>query len=196
MLLVVRAFCLSLAVAAMLSTPAPGAAGTTVVVFRPWANGALMSGFTVLRKASGYCFTHSLATDRPDAWRCFEGNDILDPCFARSAHSFKAACAQTPFSRAVVLLSLSKPLSDSNYPVTKWLQPKAMPWGLRLASGDSCVFVTGATDVVDGDRLNYVCRKTGWIIGAPDRSTATWTARSAAWPNKHVTIVRIATAIF
>src|SRR5665213_51415 len=31
--------------------------------------------------ASGYCWEGSAAAPRADAWRCFEGNDILDPCF-------------------------------------------------------------------------------------------------------------------
>ena len=64
-------------------------------------------------------------------------------------------------------------------------------WGLRLTSGDTCVFVTGATDVVAGERLNYACAKDGWIIGAPDRSTVTWTAQSVEWPKTHVTLVRL-----
>ena len=169
---------------------------TTVVFFRPWANGTLASGFTVSEKARGSCYTHSLSTDRPDAWRCFQGNDIFDPCFAGSAHSNTVACAQSPFSHAVVLLSLNRPLSDGQNPTTKWLQPKRMPWGLRLASGDTCVFVTGATDVVDGDRMNYACRRTGWIIGAPTRSIPEWTADSVDWPKNHMRRIGVATAVF
>ena len=145
--------------------------------------------------AKGSCWTHSLSTDRPDAWRCFQGNDIRDPCFAASG-SAVVACAEGPFSKRVVLLRLSKPLTSDENPTTKMLQPKRMPWGLRLTSGDTCVFVTGATDVVAGDRMNYACRKAGWIIGVPDRSTQIWTARSADWPNKHITTVHIAIAIF
>jgi hypothetical protein len=180
----------------MLTAPAQAATSTTVVVFEPWTNGTLRDGFTVLHRAHGSCFTHSLSTDRPVAWRCFEGDDIWDPCFAESEHSVVVACAESPFSHTVELLSLEKPLSDGDNPTTKWLQPKAMPWGLRLTGGDTCVFATGATDAVRGDRLNYACRKTGWIIGAPDRSTAMWTARSVRWPNKHITRVSIATAVF
>jgi hypothetical protein len=169
---------------------------TTVVVFRPWANGGLRSGFVISERSQGSCFTRSLSTDRPDAWRCFEGNGILDPCFAQSPQSTAVACAESPFSKTVVLLSLKKPLSDGENPWTKMLQPKRMPWGLRLTSGDTCVFATGATDVVAGERMNYACRKTGWIIGAPDSSTAIWTARSVNWPDKHIAHVRIAAAAF
>jgi hypothetical protein len=40
------------------------------------------------------------------------------------------------------------------------------------------------------------CLLGGWIIGAPDESTAIWTAKSANWPDKHVTHVKVATAVF
>jgi hypothetical protein len=196
MLLSMSALGACLAVAVAMPPPVAAATQTTVVVFRPWSNGALKSGFIVSEKAQGSCFTHSLSTDRPDAWRCFEGNDIRDPCFAQSAHSAAVACAEGPFSKSVVLLSLGKPLANGDNPTTQWLQPKGIPWGLRLTSGDTCVFATGATDAVGHERLNYACRKTGWIIGEPDRSTATWTARSVKWPDKHITLVGITTAIF
>lgn len=179
-----------------LAMPVLGASKTSVIVFSPWSANGLRDGFTVTQKAPGSCWTHSLATDRADAWRCFEGNDILDPCFAGKAHALTVACAQSPFSGRVVLLSLKKPLTDDQNATTRWLQPKGQPWGLRLANGDTCVFATGATDAVAGERLNYACAKDGWIIGAPDSSTAIWTARSVDYPKKHIMRVSIATAIF
>jgi hypothetical protein len=195
MLSAVRALSACLVAVLTLAASVSAATKTIVAIFQPWANGTLRSGFIVSEKAQGSCFTHSLSTDRPDAWRCFEGNDILDPCFAGSAHSDTVACAESPFSKTVVLLSLKKPLNGGDNATTKWLQPKGMPWGLRLTNGDTCVFATGATDAVGDERLNYACRKTGWIIGAPDRSMATWTARTVNWPNRHVTKVGIATAV-
>ncbi len=196
MLPMTRALAVLCTAAAALAIPAPAAAQTTVVIFSPWASSGLRHGLTVSERAKGSCWTHSLSTDRSDAWRCFKGNDILDPCFAGPSRSVLIACAEGPFSQKVVLLRLSKPLSDGENPTTKMLQPKAEPWGLRLRSGDTCVFVTGATDVVGGERLNYACRKTGWVIGAPDRSTAVWEAHTVDWPSKHVTKVSIAMAVF
>lgn len=191
-----RALAVLCAVASLLAVPAPAATRTTVAIFNPWTSSGLRHGFTVSGTAKGSCWTHSLSTDRPDAWRCFEGNDIRDPCFAGPPHAAVVACAEGPFSTKVALLKLSKPLTDGENPTTRMLQPKGEPWGLRLTSGDTCVFVTGATDAVEGERLNYACAKTGWIIGAPDRSTATWTGRSVEWPKTHVTLARIATAVF
>lgn len=194
--MLMRAMTTTCAIVLALAMPAQGASKTSTIVFSPWSESGLRGGFTVTEKASGSCWTHSLVTDRADAWRCFEGNDILDPCFARAPRSLTVACAQSPFSNRIVLLSLKKPLIDSENATTRWLQPKGEPWGLRLTSGDTCVFVTGATDAVGGERLNYACRKTGWIIGVADHSAPIWTARSVDWPKKHITQVRIAKAIF
>lgn len=192
-----RAMTTTCAVILGLAIPALGASKTSVIVFSPWSASGLRDGFTVTQKASGSCWTHSLVSDRADAWRCFEGNDILDPCFARAPQTRVVACSESPFSHRLVLLSLKKPLTDDKNATTRWLQPKGEPWGLRLTNGDTCVFATGATDVVAGERMNYACRRTGWIIGAPDRSPAQWwTAHSVDYPNKHITLVRIATAIF
>lgn len=186
----------SCVVALAIAIPALSASKTSVVAFSPWSSNGLRDVFTVTQKAPGSCWTHSLVSDRSDAWRCFEGNDILDPCFAHAPPTRTVACAQSPFSHRIVLLSLKKPLSDSQNATTRWLQPKGEPWGLRLSNGDTCVFVTGATDVVAGERLNYACAKDGWIIGAPDRSTAQWTARSVDYPKKAITRVHIATVVF
>jgi eukaryotic-like serine/threonine-protein kinase len=191
-----RAITTTCAIILGLAMPALGASKTSVIVFSPWSANRLRDGFTVTQKASGSCWTHSLVTDRADTWRCFEDNDILDPCFARAPSSLTVACAQSPFSHRLVLLSLKKPLADSENATTRWLQPKGEPWGLRLTNGDMCIFATGATDVVAGERMNYACAKDGWIIGAPDRFAAQWTARSVKWPDKHITKVRIAIAIF
>lgn len=120
----------------------------------------------------------------------------LDPCFARTPQTRIVACAASPFSKRVTLLSLKKQLRDADSATTRWLQPKGEPWGLQLTNGDTCTFATGATDVVAGERLNYACSRDGWIIGAPDRSMANWTARSVDYPNKRVTRVHVMVAVF
>ncbi len=191
----VAGFAFSIAIVVLASSPAPAAARTTVVVFRPWAKGALAAGYTIAERITGSCWTNSLSSDRPDAWRCRHGDGIYDPCFGPSK-THVVACAVSPFSKSVVLLSLKSPLNVEDDPTAKMLQPSGEPWGLRLTSGDTCVFVAGATDAVDGQRLNYACLRSGWIIGQTDRSTATWTAHTVQWPKTRVTSVQIAVAIF
>ena len=127
-----RAITFACAIAFALGMPALAASKTSVVLFSVWSGNGLREGFAVTAKASGFCWSHSLVTDRNDAWRCFRGDDILDPCFARSRHSAIVACAEDPFSKHLVLLSLKKPLPNADNPTTQWLQPKGLPWGLRL----------------------------------------------------------------
>lgn len=178
---------------------------TTVVLVSPWSPNGLRSGFTVSAKVKGSCWTHSLASERPDAWRCADyDHGIYDPCFSGSLYKKTLACAEGPFLKGVVLMTVAKPLND-NMKLTGelWgLRLRGAPWGLRLVNGDTCVFVSGATAVFEGERLNYPCAgKTGWIFGSPNRSSAVWTARSVHWPDGgrpsgHVTQVGIATAVF
>ena len=185
------------ALATAFATPIAAAERTSVEIYSPWASGTLARGFIVSARVKGLCGLHSLASERADAWRCSAGNDMYDPCFTGSVHKDTLACAQSPFSKHVTLLTLTKPLTDMKLTGELWgLRLRGEPWGVRLVNGATCVAVQGATDVFEGDRLNYPCTETGWIFGVPDRSTAMWTARTVDWPHHHVTTVRIATAIF
>lgn len=178
--------------------PSMAASKTVVTFFSPWtSSGSLRSDFHAIETVSGYCWTDSISTSRGDAYRCMSGNSIYDPCFTPSARPHAVACASNPFAKRVVLLKLTKRLPSAPTPATQWLQPHNQPWGLRLTDGDTCTFVTGATDAVDGERLNYACTNSdGWIIGQADHATALWTARSSDYPSKHVKRVSIAEVVF
>ncbi len=187
-------FALLGAIALGATTPPPQ--HTTISTYRPWTSNGLRHGFSVAHRAAGSCWTQSLTTSRPDAWRCFIGNDIWDPCFESTPHSLVAACAETPFTQRVVLLTLKKPLPSEGNATTAMLQPKGEPWGLRLTDGDRCTFESGATDVVGGERMNYECRGNGWIVGFPDRSKPVWIAKKIVWPSKRVVKAEVAAAVF
>jgi chromate transporter len=180
--------------------PLPAHADTTktnVVIFSPWSHGQLRQGFTAAGKAKGSCFSNALTTNRLDAWRCFIGNDIYDPCFSGVADATVVACADDPFTRRVILLTLQKPLTVGENETTEMLQPKGEPWGLRLTNGESCTFATGATDVAQGMRMNYECKGNNFIVGFPNRSKPLWTAHAIVWPDKkHLKQVEIASAVF
>jgi hypothetical protein len=49
------------------------------------------------------------------------------------------------------------------------------PWAIQLASGRWCELITGATGVVAGMRISYGCTGGGVLLGAPRRSSPTWT---------------------
>ena len=63
------------------ATTTPAAAATAVHIYALYsAEGKLT--VPVMKTGSGSCFTGSIISQRSDAWRCSEGNKLLDPCFA------------------------------------------------------------------------------------------------------------------
>jgi len=140
-------------------------------VFTP--QGTLSSQFHVGSRGRGYCFTSSLATGAGDAYRCIQGNAIHDPCFAASAHASTVACFLDPW-HAVTLLSLERPL-----PPHSGAQRDDLPWAIETADGRRCVFLTGATAPMGGERINYGCVDGSYLIGAADTRAPLWTIRSA-----------------
>jgi hypothetical protein len=143
-----------------------------LAVFTP--QGTLSSQFHVGSRGRGYCWTDSLATDAADAYRCMAGNAIHDPCFAASADARSVACFIDPW-HAVTLLTLSRPL-PAHGPTTR----NALPWAIETADGRRCVFLTGATAPMGGERINYGCIGGSYLIGSPDRQSPLWTIRSSA----------------
>jgi len=138
------------------------------------AQGTLSARFHVGGRGRGYCWTASLATDSADAYRCMQGNAIHDPCFAASADARTVACFLDPW-HAVTLLTLSRPL-PAHGPAVR----DALPWAIETTDGRRCVFLTGATAPMGGERINYGCVGGSYLIGSPDRRNPLWTIRSSA----------------
>jgi hypothetical protein len=155
-----------------MAQPAP----TEVRVVVPFTPGGLVASLTVAARASGSCWTASLASaSRPDAWRCMAGNSIHDPCFVGPAGADQvAACLQSPWSSRVTLLTLSGPLPGNAARPGNLLD--GSPWALELASGERCTMLTGATWGVAGLRVNYGCPGDVSVVGDLDRSGPTWRA--------------------
>jgi hypothetical protein len=164
---------------------APGArhaaAATHVVRVRPVdTTGHLRPNYHVARrlKAHAHCALGSEATG--NAYRCFAGNTILDPCWvqAGSSHSH-VLCLTAPWSHAAIRLHVTK------YDNSTMVSPSREPWGIRLANGTRCALVQGASSVVHGRRLSYFCQNSKTVLlGNPNRSKPVWrihTGRS----NKH-----------
>lgn len=149
---------------------------THLVIYSPFSiNGGLAPGVKVTARASGYCWTGSLSDPRSDAWRCFRGNLIYDPCFSGSFVTKWVACPlSAPFGAHVLRLNLTKPLPFAL--ADKTSDPTAGdPTTVRLTTGVTCVFADGATGTLAGMRLNYVCAGGAWLVGDPRRNTPTWT---------------------
>jgi len=76
---------------------------------------------------SGYCVGGSYASARHDAFRCYSGNEIYDPCFSSSHRAYNVVCPNFveagPSERGTgVAIRLTKPLDDPNPPHLR-LQP-------------------------------------------------------------------------
>ncbi len=100
---------------------------------------------------AGSCWTNSLAVWRPDAWRCFVGNSIYDPCFAADGD---VICGASPVTTTVSFaLELTEPLPAPSVPD----DTSGHAWLVELPDGTVCEFATGATGGVDGERINYLC---------------------------------------
>lgn len=198
-------------------------AGTNVLIFSPWSFDGLRKNLVVSKRITGKCWTNSLVTDRPDAWRCsgnqkeaitiqgrtYQVNMIHDPCFSGSPRTNVVACANSAFSQSVVLMTLQKsPEEEANAQQgaaagrsllrpTAQINTKNPPWALRLANGATCEFVSGATSTIAGMRLNYGCNPKGWVAGTPDHSNVTWKVYYASSPDDtYLKQVGVDTAIY
>jgi hypothetical protein len=138
------------------------------------AQGTLSPQFRVGSRGVGYCWTASLATQAPDAYRCMQGNAIHDPCFAPPRRRGIVACFIDPWHR-VTLLTLDRPLPRHG-PATSG---PLLPWAIVLMDGRQCTFFTGATAAMGGQRINYGCIGGSLLIGDPNTGPPLWTIHSA-----------------
>ena len=157
------------------ATAGGGPPGPTNVTFRAFAaNGDL--AVPVADVARGECWTTSIAAPGADAYRCFQGNKILDPCFA-SAHPkapVQVACLAAPWSRAL-MLTVSGALPPSPTP-----SASVRPWAFQLAGGVRCVASTGTVPAIGQVNLGYRCADGGnAAFTGPDSGTASYAAAGA-----------------
>jgi hypothetical protein len=171
------ALCILAAAAIALGVEATlAAAATKVERYRAWSpdGDPVVSEFIERR---GDCNSSSSATGRSDAWRCFAGSNILDPCFENPVHDGEVMCVRSPWARTGTLLTSRLDRRD-RFPI------KTGPWYLVIRWGLRCGFVGGATTVVRGFRLNYVCGPRGpYLFGRPIRTRPTWRMRMSRNPN-------------
>jgi len=134
------------------------------------ASGQLAKGHRVAGTRSGSCFASSLAVDGSDAWRCISGNEILDPCFQPPKGDGPLACLSDPWG-AVTKLRLTRRLPKA----TPARPTTPMPWAVETSSGLRCTKLTGASDVIHGQRVNYGCTDGSVLVGDVDDSSKQWT---------------------
>jgi hypothetical protein len=150
------------------------ATGTSIRLFAPFNGGSVAAGIQIGRTAPGYCWTTSIADARGDAFRCFVGNEIYDPCFADQtnfAHYVLCPLNGIPGTK-VLRINLTKKLPPNSASGDPTRYP---PWAVRIKSGKWCVILTGATGFLAGMRVSYGCSGAGVLIGNPRGKTKTWT---------------------
>ena len=158
--------------------------------------GKLRPGFTVAERSRGSCWTGSIGSARPDAWRCMVANEIHDPCFAPAMNATTVYCPIARSRKALLAIALTKPLplEQGNHGTPS---ASGTPTSLTLAGGVTCSFITGATGVVGGMRINYGCSDGRMLLGEVDRSSPRWriyAMRRAA--SSDVTLVDVESATF
>lgn len=100
------------------------------------------------------------SVNRNDAFRCFVGDHIYDPCFANVDGTY-VVCPDTPYGKEQVY-ALHR--TDKAYERTQF---DIRPWYIILTSGQECRFITGATASVAGGRLDYGCTQRGDYLVLP-----------------------------
>ena len=160
------------------ATIAGGVETTSRHLYRPFGPNGLAPGIRIAETVYGYCWTASISDQRPDAYRCFVGNYIPDPCFANTGGSEGFVICPTffPGSR-VIKIDLTRKLPRGNRGSNPTRHP---PWVIRLSGGRWCAGLSGATGDVAGLRVSYGCKGGGVLLGEPRRHSPTWTIAYAA----------------
>jgi hypothetical protein len=150
--------------------------GTSVVAAAPPSTQVIRfnpSGIRRTLETSADCWETSLAAPRANAWRCIVVNTIYDPCFSVSAQASYVICDADPAGDARGLkVALAHPLSV----VSISSEAGTQAWKMRLTDDSVCSFITGASGLVGGERINYDCTNGALIIGFPQRSRI-WTVK-------------------
>jgi hypothetical protein len=153
----------------------PGVAAAKTKVRYVWpmnAEGQLKDGWRVSHVYRGSdCWTTGSS---PGAWRCMTRNSLIyDPCFEAAPLGNgidRVFCPLAPWRKTVAELRLPNGYPD----VDLYSGYGGSFHGLTLSGGRRCHLALGASDVVDGKRVNYFCPEQRYLIGQPSRRTRTW----------------------
>ncbi len=162
-----------LIVAALLAAAAASAASNTQTHIYQAFTSSGKPAIKITKTVKGTCNGGAAAINRNDAWRCFAGNYVYDPCFSSSKAKGILVCPGNPWNSSGVELKVSGKLKygDHGKPSTA-----GMPWAIETTAGLKCAIDTGATTVVQKQRLNYFCLKSkDGLWGSPSRKHEPWT---------------------
>ncbi len=173
------------------TTATTAAAATEVRIFTPVSPSGAPT-IKITKTADGRCWEGSLVAPRREAWRCFLGNYIEDPCFT-AGYEDVVCPTGGPWTGEGVEIRLSEPVT-SVASANESQQPESInPWALELADGKRCIFASGASSFVDSLRQNYLCLPLGTfsLYGSPKRETTPWTIYSGTTNASQLTTTTI-----
>jgi hypothetical protein len=166
---------------------------TKVMIFQPYTNKTILnSELIIAQRYNGNCSMHSLANQtRSDAWRCQASNMTLDPCFE---DGIGLACIISPWAHKVAILELNTPLHTKE---NARIDTNMQPWALELENGQRCTFLSGATIMLNRQRVNYTCGNYFYnVLGDVDRSSSTWKVSLYNYQSKIISKVAVSIAWF
>lgn len=183
-----------IAAAGAASAALAGATATHAVIYHAFTSSGAPK-IAITSKGRGHCNGGSAAIDRGDAWRCFSGNFVYDPCFSSRKAKGIVLCPVGPWTSSGVEIKLTDRLKGGNRakPSTS-----GEPWAIETAAGTQCEFGTGASTLLDHLRANYYCATSKAVLwGYPSRKSEPWTIYSALpTATKLTNEVKIKTAWF
>ena len=174
------------------TSTAPPQQPTAAQIFSPVnASGGLAASVT--HEARGSCFGNSIVIARSDAWRCSAANSIYDPCFM--VNQTQVLCPNNgPWANNGILVNIPGGLPSAG-PV-KDQGTRGQPWAIQLADGSKCLPISGASNVIANQRLNFDCSDGLGLYGNVQRSSSVWTIFAGAQHSAQITMRPIATAWF
>jgi hypothetical protein len=129
---------------------------TKVKVENPFtADGHIKKNLRVGDHLLGRCWEGSIVNQQKNAWRCFSGNVIHDPCFKHKGVR-DLVCMRTPWSRTVQRLRLTRRLPRNG---NGGIEMDSQPWGFKLFNGLRCVLGGGTANWVGTVALPYECSR-------------------------------------
>jgi hypothetical protein len=115
---------------------------------------------------AGNCWTTSIATNRPDVYRCMRGNQIFDPCFSSNTANVVVCDPNPALRKPGFAMRLTKRLPTAAPP-----PGPVTPWMVQLDDGTICTPFTGTRETIAQHIIAYGCTKPGGALPASGPST-------------------------
>lgn len=147
----------TLAAATSTVTATSAAASTDLQNTRPVTKTSVPApGLRIVAGGSATCEASSEAV--PNAYRCFAGNAVDDPCWADLTQGIPASvvCQEYPWQTTLTRLTLSQG-GLSPFLQAAPARNLSFPWGVQLSDGLRCVVAQGAHDSAFGKVIEYTC---------------------------------------